>query len=117
MDQIERHDDPTMIDCDWFFIRDAFSARCRPTRLSSTFRTALRGGLGPASCRSAPSRSSTTATASGRSKNVPAITHGPRAGGQHTVNEWVEIDDLVRVALLYAATAVAYCRLSQMTTP
>ncbi len=40
---------------------------------------------------------------------VPAITHGPRAGGQHTVNEWVEIDDLLRIALLYAATAVSYC--------
>lgn len=42
-------------------------------------------------------------------KNVPTITHGPRAGGQHTVSEWVEIDDLVRVATLYAATALAYC--------
>ena len=40
---------------------------------------------------------------------VPAITHGPRAGGQHTVSEWVEVDDLVRVAYLYAATAIAYC--------
>jgi acetylornithine deacetylase/succinyl-diaminopimelate desuccinylase-like protein len=40
---------------------------------------------------------------------IPAITHGPRAGGQHTVTEWVEIDDLVRVALLYAATAISYC--------
>ncbi len=43
---------------------------------------------------------------------VPAITHGPRAGGQHTVSEWVEIDDLVRVANLYAATALAYCALT-----
>jgi acetylornithine deacetylase/succinyl-diaminopimelate desuccinylase-like protein len=43
-------------------------------------------------------------------KNIPAITHGPRAGGQHTVNEWVDIDDLVRVAHLYALTAVLYCR-------
>jgi succinyl-diaminopimelate desuccinylase len=42
-------------------------------------------------------------------KGIPAITHGPRAGGQHTVNEWTSIDDLVRVATLYAATAVAYC--------
>jgi acetylornithine deacetylase/succinyl-diaminopimelate desuccinylase-like protein len=42
-------------------------------------------------------------------KNIPAITHGPRAGGQHTVNEWVDIDDLVRVAYLYALTAVLYC--------
>jgi acetylornithine deacetylase/succinyl-diaminopimelate desuccinylase-like protein len=40
---------------------------------------------------------------------VPAITHGPRAGGPHTLNEWVSIDDLVRVALVYALTAVAYC--------
>jgi acetylornithine deacetylase/succinyl-diaminopimelate desuccinylase-like protein len=40
---------------------------------------------------------------------VPAITHGARAGGQHTVNEWVSIDDLVRVAHLYALTATLYC--------
>src|SRR5262249_22240286 len=32
---------------------------------------------------------------------IPAITHGPRAGGQHTVEEWVDIDDMVRVACLY----------------
>jgi acetylornithine deacetylase/succinyl-diaminopimelate desuccinylase-like protein len=43
-------------------------------------------------------------------KNIPAITHGPRAGGQHTVNEWVDIDDMVRVAHLYALTAVHYCQ-------
>ena len=40
---------------------------------------------------------------------VPAITHGPRAGGQHTVEEWASIDDLVRVAHLYALTATLYC--------
>jgi acetylornithine deacetylase/succinyl-diaminopimelate desuccinylase-like protein len=40
---------------------------------------------------------------------VPAITHGPRAGGQHTLNEWVSLTDLVRVAHLYALTAVLYC--------
>jgi acetylornithine deacetylase/succinyl-diaminopimelate desuccinylase-like protein len=40
---------------------------------------------------------------------VPAITHGPRAGGQHTLQEWVSIDDLVRVARLYALTAACYC--------
>jgi acetylornithine deacetylase/succinyl-diaminopimelate desuccinylase-like protein len=39
---------------------------------------------------------------------IPAITHGPRAGGQHTVDEWVDIDDLVRVAETYALTAVAF---------
>ena len=41
--------------------------------------------------------------------NVPAITHGPLAGGAHTTSEWVSIDDLVRVAHLYALTAVLYC--------
>lgn len=39
---------------------------------------------------------------------VPAITHGPLAGGQHTTDEWVSIDDLVRVARVYALSAAAY---------
>jgi acetylornithine deacetylase/succinyl-diaminopimelate desuccinylase-like protein len=39
---------------------------------------------------------------------VPAITHGPNAGGQHTTSEWAEIDDLARVARLYATTALGY---------
>jgi hypothetical protein len=34
---------------------------------------------------------------------------GTRAGGQHTLHEWVEIDDLVRVARVYALTAALYC--------
>ena len=41
--------------------------------------------------------------------NVPTITHGPTAGGAHTTREWVEIDDLVRVAHLYALTAATFC--------
>jgi acetylornithine deacetylase/succinyl-diaminopimelate desuccinylase-like protein len=41
--------------------------------------------------------------------HVPAITHGPNAGGAHTLNEWVSIDDLVRVARLYATTAAIFC--------
>lgn len=40
---------------------------------------------------------------------IPAITHGPRAGGQHTTEEWVDIDDMERIAWLYALTAVTYC--------
>jgi acetylornithine deacetylase/succinyl-diaminopimelate desuccinylase-like protein len=40
---------------------------------------------------------------------IPAITHGPRAGGQHTVSEWVSIADMERVAVLYALTALDYC--------
>jgi len=41
--------------------------------------------------------------------NVPAITHGPRAGGAHTLQEWVSIDDLTRVAKVYALTALEFC--------
>jgi succinyl-diaminopimelate desuccinylase len=41
---------------------------------------------------------------------VPAITHGASAGGQHTTSEWVDVDDLVRVARLYALTAALYCQ-------
>lgn len=40
---------------------------------------------------------------------IPAITHGPNAGGAHTTAEWVSIEDLVRVARLYAIIAMAYC--------
>ena len=95
------------LSCDFTIIRDAF--RLDPTdRLVLAFQSAfreLRGeplplgpkpfvddgnsffGLGP----------------------IPAITHGPRAGGQHTVHEWVDVDDLERVAAQYAMTAVLYC--------
>ncbi|MBW3539399.1 MAG: M20/M25/M40 family metallo-hydrolase [Planctomycetes bacterium] len=41
---------------------------------------------------------------------IPAITHGPDARGAHTVNEEVPVDELVRVARVYAATAVRFCR-------
>jgi acetylornithine deacetylase/succinyl-diaminopimelate desuccinylase-like protein len=41
--------------------------------------------------------------------NVPAITHGPNAGGAHTLKEWVSIRDLARVAKLYALMAIEFC--------
>ena len=47
---------------------------------------------------------------------VPAITHGPLAGGQHTINEWASLADLERVATLYALTAVIYCQ-THASTP
>ncbi|HVC98423.1 MAG TPA: M20/M25/M40 family metallo-hydrolase [Pirellulales bacterium] len=40
---------------------------------------------------------------------VPAITHGPDAKGAHTLHEAVPIDELVRVALVYALTANEFC--------
>jgi len=40
---------------------------------------------------------------------IPALTHGPAASGAHTLNEAVPVEELVRVASLYALTAVEFC--------
>lgn len=44
-----------------------------------------------------------------RDGGIPAVTHGPDAKGAHTLNEEVPVDELVRVALVYALTAVSFC--------
>ncbi len=43
---------------------------------------------------------------------VPALTHGPAATGAHMLNECVAVDELVRVARVYALTALAFCAAS-----
>ena len=40
---------------------------------------------------------------------IPAITHGPDAKGAHTLHEEVPVAELVRVATVYALSAVAFC--------
>ena len=40
---------------------------------------------------------------------IPAITHGPAAKGAHTTEERVPVAELVRVARVYAATALNFC--------
>jgi succinyl-diaminopimelate desuccinylase len=40
---------------------------------------------------------------------VPAITHGPVCGGSYTSREWVDCDDLVRLATVYALTTIHFC--------
>lgn len=47
------------------------------------------------------------------SGGVQAITHGPNALGAHTVNEEVPVAELVRVAGVYALTAIAFCENGQ----
>jgi succinyl-diaminopimelate desuccinylase len=90
---------------DFCFIRDAFQLEDSP--LTTAFQEAYRALSGDVLAAGAKpfvdDGNSFWALA-----HVPAITHGPRAGGQHTVSEWVSIDDLARVAVLYALTAVAY---------
>jgi acetylornithine deacetylase/succinyl-diaminopimelate desuccinylase-like protein len=41
---------------------------------------------------------------------IPGITHGPNAKGAHTVNEEVAVAELIRVARVYAQTAIEFCR-------
>ena len=99
----------TQIDCDWQFIRDAFYldlddpfVAVFQENYSALSGRPLAIGAKPfvddGNCFCAVA-------------NVPAITHGPKAGGQHTIDEWASIDDLMRIALLYAATAATYCAL------
>jgi acetylornithine deacetylase/succinyl-diaminopimelate desuccinylase-like protein len=40
---------------------------------------------------------------------IPALTHGPVATGAHTLNEMCPVAELVRVAQVYALTAISYC--------
>ncbi|MEX0728034.1 MAG: M20/M25/M40 family metallo-hydrolase [Planctomycetaceae bacterium] len=40
---------------------------------------------------------------------IPAITHGPDANGAHTLNEEVPVAELIRVAEVYALTAIGFC--------
>jgi acetylornithine deacetylase/succinyl-diaminopimelate desuccinylase-like protein len=40
---------------------------------------------------------------------IPALTHGPAASGAHTTGEQVPVAELLRVARVYALTALAYC--------
>jgi len=47
-----------------------------------------------------------------RRGDVPAITHGPDAKGAHTLQEEVAVAELVRVAQVYALTAVNFCHSS-----
>jgi acetylornithine deacetylase/succinyl-diaminopimelate desuccinylase-like protein len=97
----------TCIKCDWFFIRDGFQLDQGDPLVASFQRSyaAISGSSLPAG----PKPFVDDGNSFWAIRNIPAITHGPVAGGQHTVAEWVDIDDLVRVAILYAATAVEYC--------
>ena len=96
----------TAVACEWFFTRDAFHLDAAHPFVA-TFQAGYEAGAGVRLALGAKpfvdDYNSFWVLA-----GVPAITHGPRAGGQHTLEEWVSVDDLERVALLYAATAASY---------
>jgi acetylornithine deacetylase/succinyl-diaminopimelate desuccinylase-like protein len=100
-------DTGTAVDVRWMLIRDAF-AMDPEDRLVEAFQR-CHGAISGAPLPRGPKPFVDDGNSFTANGGVPAITHGPRAGGQHTVNEWVDIDDLVRVALLYAAIATLYC--------
>jgi len=97
----------TSITCDWFFIRDAFLLDPADV-LVAAFQNCYQATSGT-SLPMGPKPFVDDGNSFSALAKVPAITHGPRAGGQHTVSEWVEIDDLVRIAWLYATIAMEYC--------
>jgi acetylornithine deacetylase/succinyl-diaminopimelate desuccinylase-like protein len=100
-------DTRTTVDLTWTFIRDAFFLKADDP-LVQAFQSAYTTISGQPLPRG-PKPFVDDGNSFYGLKNIPAITHGPRAGGQHTVNEWVDIDDLARVAHLYALTAISYC--------
>jgi succinyl-diaminopimelate desuccinylase len=93
-------------DLDWRFIRGAFRLDEADPFVAAFQRShaAVSGGPLPTGPKPFVDDGNSFSALAG----IPAITHGPRAGGQHTVSEWADIDDLVRVAVLYALTAVTY---------
>ncbi|MGH7226725.1 MAG: M20 family metallopeptidase, partial [Gemmataceae bacterium] len=104
-------DTRTNVDLTWTFIRDAFHLEANDP-IVQAFQQAYTSISGQA-LPLGPKAFVDDGNSFYGLKNIPAITHGPRSGGAHTVNEWVDIDDLVRVAHLYALTAVLYCASAQ----
>jgi acetylornithine deacetylase/succinyl-diaminopimelate desuccinylase-like protein len=100
-------DTGTAVDCRWILIRDAFELD-QEDPLVDAFQGAHEAVCG-ARLPAGPKPFVDDGNTFWALARVPAITHGPQAGGQHTVDEWVSIDDLARVALQYAMTAVLYC--------
>lgn len=97
----------THIDCEWIVIRDAFHLN-QEDPIVRDFQDAYSSVSGQ-TLPIGPKPFVDDGNSFWANAGVAAITHGPRAGGQHTIDEWVSIDDLIRVAQVYALTAVSYC--------
>jgi acetylornithine deacetylase/succinyl-diaminopimelate desuccinylase-like protein len=101
------HDSRTEARVEFRFIRDAFRLD-ESAAIVSAFQSAYRS-LSGTPLVTGPKPFVDDGNSFWGIRQVPAITHGPRSGGQHTVSEWMSIDDMVRVAHLYALTAAIYC--------
>jgi succinyl-diaminopimelate desuccinylase len=104
------------VDCEWMFIRDSF-ALDPADPLVAAFQGCYQATSGGTPLPTGPKPFVDDGNSFYANARVPSITHGPRAGGQHTISEWVEIDDLVRLAWLYAAVALEYCQRANPDPP
>jgi acetylornithine deacetylase/succinyl-diaminopimelate desuccinylase-like protein len=106
MQAIER-DTKTTVSCQFRFIRDAFFLD-QKSPLVSSFQDGYKAASGR-SLEVGPKPFVDDGNCFWGRRKIPAITHGPKAGGQHTVHEWVSLDDLERVAMVYCLTAISFC--------
>ncbi len=97
----------TRIDLDYSLQGDAFRIDEGETAVAAfqTAHTALTGAPLPAGAKPFLDDGNLFCSMAG----VPALTHGPAATGAHTLNECVAVDELVRVARVYALTALSFC--------
>ncbi|MEW4569367.1 M20/M25/M40 family metallo-hydrolase [Tautonia sp. JC769] len=97
----------TTIEAEFQLVRDAFALDVNSTFVGvfQAARSAMDGEPLPTGPKAFVDDGNSVSALAG----VPSITHGPLAGGQHTVEEWASIEDLMRVARLYALTAALYC--------
>jgi acetylornithine deacetylase/succinyl-diaminopimelate desuccinylase-like protein len=97
----------TDVRCDFRFIRDAFFLD-EKSPLVTAFQRAHRAISGQP-LEMGPKPFVDDGNCFWGRARIPAITHGPTAGGQHTLHEWVSLDDLERVAAVYTLVALDYC--------
>lgn len=97
----------TVIETKFQLVRDAFALDINSTLVNvfQAARVAMDGQPLPTGSKAFVDDGNSVSALTG----VPSITHGPLAGGQHTVEEWASIEDLIRVARLYALTAALFC--------
>ncbi|MEE3286120.1 MAG: M20/M25/M40 family metallo-hydrolase [Planctomycetota bacterium] len=97
----------TRVDADFRVSRDAYEI-AEDDQLVQSFQAAVSGTAGaelPFGSKPFVDDGNAFVAAGG----VPAITHGPAALGAHTVNEECPVAELVRVAAVYALTAITFC--------
>ena len=97
----------TSVDADFRVSRDAYEI-AEDGELVQSFQAAVIGATGaalPVGSKPFVDDGNAFVAAGG----VPAITHGPAALGAHTVNEECPVAELVRVAAVYALTAITFC--------